>query len=187
MASTKSTSDVIAHDAPERKRRKRAAVIKFTFAGAALLGIGAAATSAAWTDDAWFSAAATTPTIQLQGGTGSPVVWADADTSATAIVIPASAFLNLEPGVARSYTVNLKNISSVALTVPAPTVTSTGAIFTGTNPAVVTTTGAPGTLAASTGTATVTVTVTPPLAWNGSTTYQGKTGAITLQFQGASS
>ncbi|MEZ0446799.1 hypothetical protein [Cellulomonas sp. ICMP 17802] len=187
MASTKSTNDVIAQDAPERKKRKRAAIIKFSFAGAALLGIGAAATSAAWTDDAWFSAAATTPTIQLQGGTGTPVVWADADTSATAIVIPSSAFLNLEPGVARQYTVNLKNLSTVPLIVAAPTVTTSGAIFTGANPAVVTTTGAPGTLAALTGTATVTVTVTPPLAWNGSATYQGKAGAITLQFQGASS
>ena len=173
---------------PERKKRKRAAIIKFSFAGAALLGIGAAATSAAWTDDAWFSAAATTPTIQLQGGNGAaPTTWNNADTSGTAVVIPATAFQNLEPGVARSVQISLKNISTVPLIVAAPTVVTSGTIFTGTNPAIVSAIAAPGSLTALTGTATVTVTVTPPQAWNGSAAYQNATGSITLQFTGSSS
>ena len=67
MASSTTTQNVIAQDAPERKKRKRAAVIKFGLVGAALVGIGAAATSAAWTDDAWFSATASGATIELEG------------------------------------------------------------------------------------------------------------------------
>ena len=57
-------------DADERKR-KRAAIVKFSLAGAAVLGIGAAATSALWTDDAWFAAEASavdpSTAIDLQG------------------------------------------------------------------------------------------------------------------------
>ena len=172
---------------PERKKRKRAAIIKFSFAGAALLGIGAAATSAAWTDDAWFSAAATTPTIQLQGGNGAaPTTWTNADTSATAVVIPASAFQNLEPGVARSVQIGLKNISTVPLIVAAPTVTTSGTIFTV----------KPGRRLGDRRTGHPDGAhrhgdghrhVTPPQAWNGSLAYQNATGSITLQFTGSSS
>ena len=187
MTFTSSTQPAAAQDT-DRKKKKRAAFVRFGFAGVALLGIGAAATSAAWTDDAWFTGTATTPTIELQGSNLTPVVWSNADDSASAVQIPATAFANLEPGVARTYTVSLKNISTVALTVGTPTVTTSGDIFTGASPAVVTTSAAPGLLAALTGTANVTVTVTPPLAWNTSgATYQGKTGVITLTFQGVTS
>ena len=66
MASTNVTHGATAQDG-ERKKRKRAAIVKFGLVGAALVGIGAAATSAAWTDDAWFNATATAATIELEG------------------------------------------------------------------------------------------------------------------------
>ena len=167
------------------RRKKRAAVARFVLAGVAVLGIGAAATSAAWTDDAWFKAEASTPTIQLQGSNDvMPRDWDDADTEPGAITIPSTAFANLEPGVARTYTVHLQNTSTVPLTVAAPTVTTAGDIFSGTKPAVVSAITAPGTLTASGGVAPVTVTVTPPATWNGDTAYQGKTGSVTLRFTG---
>lgn len=180
---------------PKRKR-KVGAFVKFGLAGVALLGIGAAATSAAWSNDAWFSANATTPTIQLQGGNGAaPTIWSDADTTGTAVVIPSTTFANLAPGVAATAHIGLKNISTVPLTVAVPTATwDTGFISTGScSLAAVTTVtinggASPVTLAANTGTTTdVIVTVTPPSSWNGATTCQGKTGAMTLTFTGQTS
>jgi len=181
-------------DQPKRKR-KVGAYVKFGLAGVALLGIGAAATSAAWTNDAWFSASATTPTIQLQGGNGAaPTIWNDADTTGTAVVIPSTAFANLAPGVAATAQIGLKNTSTVPLTVAVPTATwDTGFISTGScSLAAVTTVTINGgatavTLAPGAATTNVTVTVTPPSSWNGATTCQGKTGAMTLTFTGQTS
>ena len=103
MASTTVTHDVTAQDG-ERKKRKRAAIVKFGLVGAALVGIGAAATSAAWTDDAWFSATATAATIELEGSLDTtPLNWDVADDEATALVIPAATFAELVPGETRDY------------------------------------------------------------------------------------
>ena len=70
MTTTTTTARPDATERDERKR-KRAAIIKFSLAGAAVLGIGAAATSAGWTDNAWFSADASAvdpaTAINLQG------------------------------------------------------------------------------------------------------------------------
>ena len=53
------TNAADAADRQDERKRKRGAVIKFSLAGAALLGIAAAATSAQWSDDAWFKGTAT--------------------------------------------------------------------------------------------------------------------------------
>lgn len=165
------------------RRKKHAAIARFALAGVAVLGIGAAATSAAWTDDAWFSAAATTPTIELQGSNDAPIVWDNADAQVGAVQIPSTAFANLEPGVARTYTIHLKNISTVSLNVAAPTVVATGAIFSGPNPAVIAPITAPGVLVPDDD-ASLSVTITPPAVWDDSDTYALKDGAVSLQFTG---
>ena len=64
MTTTTTSTRLDATDRDERKR-KRAAIIKFSLAGAAVLGIGAAATSAGWTDDAWFSASASAVATEM--------------------------------------------------------------------------------------------------------------------------
>jgi hypothetical protein len=183
-------------DPARDRRRKRGAVVKLSLGALALVGIGAGATAAAWTDDAWFTASATTPTIQLQGGTGqSPTTWSNADTSGAAITIPASAFANLAPGVTATAHVGLKNISTVPLTVAVPTATwggdfvSSGSCALGPVTTVTINGGTSAvTLAATAGTTTdVLVSVATPSAWNGATTCQGKIGALTLAFTGTTS
>jgi len=49
------------------RRARRATLTKLALAAVAVLGVGAALTSAAWTDDAWFSAAATAGEVELEG------------------------------------------------------------------------------------------------------------------------
>jgi hypothetical protein len=179
----------IAADAADRqdeRKRKRGAVIKFSLAGAALLGIAAAATSAAWTDDAWFSASATGATIELQGSLHTnPLSWNPADDSSQALAIPA--FDNLVPNETRTYIVHVKNTGSVDVTVGAPTWTPSAtnhAIFDAPHAATVTLSQtAPFTLAPG---ADLPVTVTlKTTGWdNTDTAKQGATGAGSLVFTG---
>ena len=49
---------------PSGRRRK---ITKFALAGVAVLGVGAALTSAAWTDNVWFGGTASSGTVDLQG------------------------------------------------------------------------------------------------------------------------
>jgi hypothetical protein len=179
----------IAADAADRqdeRKRKRGAVIKFSLAGAALLGIAAAATSAAWTDDAWFSASAQGATIELQGSLDStPLVWDNADTTGASLVIPK--FDNLVPNETRTYTVHVKNSGSVGVTVGAPTWTPSAtdhAIFDAPHAATVTLSEtAPFTLAPN-ATKDVVVTVKTTGWDNTDTAKQGATGAGSLVFTG---
>jgi hypothetical protein len=95
-------------------RKKRAAYVRFGLAGAALLGIAAAATSAAWTDNAWFTATATGATFEIQGKNfATTPAWVDADTKGTAIEIPAAELENLIPGETRTFTLDVRNSGSV--------------------------------------------------------------------------
>ncbi|WP_456825378.1 hypothetical protein [Cellulomonas sp. P5_E12] len=177
MAST-TVSHVPATDA-DRKKKKRAAVIKLSLAGAAILGIGAAATSAAWTDDAWFNASASSATVELQGsldGTN----WSEADAT-PGLNIPTGAFGNLLPNQAPQVTVHLKNAGSTTLAV-ASTVTLSGVVFDGApNNAKVTV--APVANIPAGSTADVVVTLTTPANW--ADTFQGTTGAVTIRFTGS--
>ena len=168
---------------PERRKRRRTAV-RLGIAGLALLGIGAAATSAAWTDDAWFNASAGSATIELQGSLDGQT-WSDADNAAAQITIPASTFADLGQGDSKTVDIQIKNDSTVAVDV-AEAVDATGAIFESSqaplnDPATVSTNFTAGSLAAG-ATETITVTVTTPNSW--SDDYQGKTGAITLTYTG---
>jgi hypothetical protein len=51
---------------PSGRRRK---ITKFALAGVAVLGVGAALTSAAWTDNVWFGGSASSGVVDLTGST----------------------------------------------------------------------------------------------------------------------
>ena len=181
--------------------RRRPPIVRLVLAGGLLVGVGAAVTTAAWTDSAVFTAGASTPTIQLQGGNGAlpaSTDWMNADANnsdgkGTAVTIPSTAFANLAPSVAAQVHIAVKNASTVPLTVPAPTVTWSGDFAAGQPCAlaavtsVTMTPAAPVTLAAGAATTDVVVSVTPPTSWNGYSTCQNRSGTLTLTFTGSTS
>ncbi|MDM7855419.1 hypothetical protein [Cellulomonas alba] len=188
MTSTKPTvpGDLGAQE-QERKRKKRGAVVKFTLAGVALLGVGAAATSAQWSDDAWFSASASAATLQLQGSLDStPLSWDPADTKSAALAIPAATFSDLAPNESRTYTVHVKNAGSTSITVTAPVWSAdstNNAVFSGSKPATVSFDQATSFTLAKNATKDVIVTVKAGNWTNADTTsYQGATGAGWVTF-----
>lgn len=119
----------------DRRRRRGVVFLKFGLAGAALLGIAAAATSAAWTDNAWFSGTATAATVNLEGAVtavgGTPATWTHADGtgSAPSITVDPTAFGldNLVPGDDKTIQLNLKNAGTAAIALGTPTITFSGA------------------------------------------------------------
>ena len=99
---TTTTTDVVAADQDRDKRRRRAAIVRFGLAGVAVLGVGAAATSAAWTDDAWFAGSASAvEKVELQASVDGGQTWYDADAEGDAVSIPADAFDNLNQKATR--------------------------------------------------------------------------------------
>lgn len=169
----------------EDRRKKRAGVLRLALAGVAVLGIGAAATSAAWTDDAWFSANANAVTVELQGSTDGGDTYVDADDATVALQIPDTAFQDLNAGDTKTFTVHLKNNGSVPLTVSgvaAETVTTGGLFASG---------GATVAVAAPTATslaagATTTAVVSVSLPADAPASFQGTTGTLTVVYRGQS-
>ncbi|WP_426594320.1 hypothetical protein ACPPVS_02125 [Cellulomonas sp. McL0617] len=183
--------EISADQQQERKRKKRGAIIKFSLAGAALLGIGAAATSAQWADDAWFSASATAASVDLQGSADG-TTWLPAnDNTHTVVVDVTGAQLGaLNQGAAVDITLYLKNNGAQTLTITGGTPAATGLLFTAiTTPTdgldgaapVVTVTGAPTTIAAG-ATATAHLKVTTSATW--SKDFRAKSGSILVGFTG---
>ena len=185
---------VSAATTPRRERRRKGVVIlKFGLAGAALLGIAAAATSAAWSDDAWFSASAKGATVELQGALGaSPAEtdWKDADNvgGAQALTVDSTVFGDLLPGDHRTVTLNLRNTGSTKLTLGAPDISlpSSGdqilaTAVDGTHAAVTVTGTVPSTIDPL-GTAAVSLEITVPGGWVESN--QGKAESFTVSFAG---
>ena len=84
----------------------------------ALVGVSAAATSAGFTDGAWFTGSAAAGTVELQGSLDGKN-WQDADSQdqGIAIQIPAETFDNMVPGDKRTVTVHLHNDSTVPVIV----------------------------------------------------------------------
>lgn len=187
MTSSKSpvAGDLAAQE-QERKRKKRGAIIKFSLAGVALVGIGAAATSAQWSDNAWFSASASAVgTVHLQASNdGTNFVDAKVVGDAVTIGVDSDFFAHLDQGADRTTTIYLKNAGTADLTIAADTPSLTGGIFGGAVPANVTVGTAPTTIAAG-DTATISVELTTSATWP--TSYQGTTGAITLHYSATAS
>lgn len=196
---TSNTTAEVADRKDERKR-KRGAVVKFSLAGAALLGIAAAATSASWSDDAWFKIGASAATVELEASVDGGTTWvpADLESGAAEITLDTSAFGNLNQGADEDVTVLLRNAGSVDLDVTQADLNGAtagkaklvGTIFAGLTPAEVAVSFTDTTLAAydeATDTYAETsavVSLTTSGTWPD--TYQGTTGTITLQFVGQS-
>jgi predicted ribosomally synthesized peptide with SipW-like signal peptide len=199
-------------DIEESTGSRKLVITKFVLAGVAVVGVGAAVTSAAWTDDVWFTADATAASIDLVGSVDyDPVAdladpdaatWEDADTEGTAIEIPVDVFEGLVPGDSRETTVYLRNNGTVPLEVSAATITYSGALFDGTldldgatsttdDIPTVTVVGTPetalpyATAADAANILPVTVTITTDANWVNA--YQGQLGTVTLQFTGSTS
>lgn len=182
------TTTTPAPETAERKKRKRAAIIKFSLAGAALLGIGAAATSAAWTDQAWFQASATGATFELQGQDfAATPTYQDADGTGQngVITVPPQTLANLVADDKRTLSLKIKNSGSVPMTLTQSSSWVAGSAATNfTSAPVVTVSGVPSGPFAAGAEATVTVTVTTPDAWDVSN--QGKLQSLQLTFTGTS-
>ena len=179
------TTDIRVESQDRRRSRKGGvAYLRFGLAGVALLGIGAAATSAAWTDQAWFGASATAAKVELAAsldGTSYSV----ADAEATAVTIP---FDLLNAGATVTKTVWVRNEGSVPVTVSAPVVAKTG-LFTGSGtgslaPAAVTVSNVADTVLDPNEATSATVTVVTPVNWDDS--FQSQTGTLTITFTGQS-
>ena len=177
----------------DRRRRRGVVFLKFGLAGAALLGIAAAATSAAWTDNAWFSASASAATVQLQGALGANPAstdWQDADTSSagSAIAVDSSVFGNLLPGDDVTVQLNVRNNGSTKLTLTAPSInlpTTGDQIFALTNDgthAYVSSSALSSSTLAPNATAYVTLEVKVPSTWDAAN--QGKAESFTVSFNG---
>ena len=178
----------------DERRRRRAAIVKFSLAGAAVLGIGAAATSAVWTDDAWFSASATAvdpdTAIDLRGafnpaepGTAPALdAFTEADTLGAAVAIPASVFADLTAGDSVTTTVWIHNAGTADLQIAEPDVVTTGGLFAP-GGATVDLGTAPSALAADSAPSPVTVTIALPETADREV-FGGADGSVTIQFQG---
>jgi len=116
---------------PEQARKRRL-ITGITLASVAVLGVGAAITTAAWTDNVWFSATANTSSIELYGAVGDtapaldPANWEEADEEVAAVVIPAASFADLVPEETRAVQIWLWNDSTVDLSVELATLDLTG-------------------------------------------------------------
>ncbi len=168
-----------------RKRRRTVVVLKFGLAGAALLGIAAAATSAAWTDNAWFSASASAKTVQFDASNDNSH-WAAADASGTAVaVLDPNALTGLVAGQSRPVTLYIKNNGGSTLSVAAPAISGDAITALGiganTDDLKVAFDGTwPLSLAPNSAATKVTVTVTAPDTWPA--TFEGKSGTLYVDF-----
>ncbi|WP_312349953.1 hypothetical protein [Actinomyces sp.] len=97
----------------------------------AVVGVTAAATSAGFTNDAWFAGSASSANVSLQGKLASDPAteWEDADNEGLAITIPADTFENMVDGETRTVQVDLKNAGSVDLDVAGEVRTRTGTLL----------------------------------------------------------
>lgn len=173
------------HENSTNRRRK---VTKFALAGVAVLGVGAALTSAAWSDNVFFGGSAEAADFELQGWDPINGVWANADTNGVRIALPADAFDEVGPGISDSYNVRVYNAGDVPIYLNAPVENSTsGALFRGAAPAEITFGDYSGDGVLAPGEEeNVDIIVTGDESWTG-TAYQGTSGALTVRITGESS
>lgn len=174
------TSNTIETAPASPRRKKRQPIIAFGLAALAIGGIGAAATSAAWSDNAWFSAPAAAATFNLQGSLDGTTWVEGTQTTANGVTtmqlqVPATAFANLLPGQTRTVDLWVRNESSVNAALTSETAFGTSSTFVTKPTAVVSD------LAQSVtpnGTDKFQLTVTTPAQWE--STNIGKTGTVVV-------
>lgn len=180
MTETTTTQTVTA---TETRKGKRRPVIAFALAVLAVGGIGAAATSAAWTDNTFFSAQAEAATFNLQGSLAGGTLVESDNKNSIQFVVPADKLANLLPGQTRTIDLTIANLGSVGAALTSSVEFATGSTFT-TNPTA-TVTGLASTLTAASG-ATATdqfqLVVTAPSDW--AAVNQGKSATIIVTVSG---
>jgi hypothetical protein len=164
------------------RRRK---ITKFALAGVAVLGVGAALTSAAWSDDVFFSGTTNAAEFELEGYDLATGTWLPGDSGA-AITIPASELDNVSPNTGDTVTLYVRNAGSVDINLnAAPIQEGTGDLFAAPKPALITWGGSYSDPVLSPGEqASFTVTVTGG-NWVDSE-YLGLAGAVSVQVTGQS-
>ncbi len=168
-------------DMPKNRAGNRRNALKLGLAGIAVVGIGAAVTTAAWTDNVWFKAEASASSYNLQAAldnSGTPGTWSEAGSAAAAVVIPSTVFDELLPGDTVATDVWVRNNSSTktVLVVGAPV--KTGNLFDNASATAV----ADKTTLDAGETTKVKITVTTPTDWAQS--YAGATGSLTVTVTG---
>ena len=104
------------------KGRKRS-TLRLVLAGVAIAGVGAAITTAVWTDDVFFSATATASSFDLQGSATPTGPWQDVGVPGdeAVITITAAGLTTLSPSTTVNVPFYLCNVGTTAGTVTAVT------------------------------------------------------------------
>ncbi len=168
---------------PAAKKNKRRPIVAFALATLAVGGVGAALTSAAWTDNVFFAAQADAATFNLQGSLdGKNFVESD-DKDKIELVVPATTFAKLLPGETRSVTLYVKNLGNVSAKLTSAVEWSTATNFVTKPGAVVGDLATTLTPATTTGdTDAFTLTVTAPKDWD--VANKGKSGTVIVTVSG---
>lgn len=119
----------------QQPRKTRQSLIAFGLAALAVGGIGAAMTSAAWTDNTWFSAPAAAATFNLQGSLDGKTWEEGTLTTANGVTtfqleVPAEKLANLLPGEDRDVSLWVRNESSVSAAITSTVAFEDGTTFT---------------------------------------------------------
>jgi len=105
------------------RRRRTFARARALLVGALVLGVGASATVAAWTDDEFASSQITAGTFSIVSRTASAPTFAPHDSAATAVSLPLDA-TNLYPGQSRAAWIQITTAGTVPGTVQLSGVTA---------------------------------------------------------------
>ncbi|MGB0112188.1 MAG: hypothetical protein WBP59_03115 [Ilumatobacteraceae bacterium] len=170
--------EIIEVETPGRRRK----ITKFALAGVAVLGVGAALTSAAWSDNVTFFGDASTGTLDLKGQDINGD-WVDADSGEVTIALPSDAFDEIGPNISDTYRIRVFNDGSLPIALTTGVAQSeTGALFGGLKPATITVGDWNRATINPQQQAWADVTVTGG-DWNGSE-YQGAVGTLEIDVQG---
>jgi hypothetical protein len=109
-------------------RGRRRSTLRLVLAGVAIAGVGAAITTAVWTDDVFFGATATASSFDLQGSTTPTGPWADVGVPGdeAVITISAAGLDALSPSTTINVPFYLCNTGTTAGTVTAVTLPAIG-------------------------------------------------------------
>lgn len=165
------------------KKNKRRPIVAFALATLAVGGVGAALTSAAWTDNVFMAAAADGATFDLQGSLDGQT-WSQSDNKGSIqIAVPATQFAKLLPGQSRTVNLYVKNFGNVNAALTSSVEWASGSTFQ-TNPTAAVS-GLATSLTAN-GTSgdndVFTLTVTAPANWD--VANKGKAGTVIVTVSG---
>ncbi len=111
---------------PSGRRRK---ITKFALAGVAVLGVGAALTSAAWTDNVWFGGNAESTGIDLVGSVDGGTTWDDGTDNGDGSYTLEMGTIYVGPEETSTDSVLLRNDSDVPVRLSAVDVNGDGGVF----------------------------------------------------------